>query len=43
MTVAILEGDHRRTDGREPLHLDATMAVLRRAERLVDTAAAETA
>jgi hypothetical protein len=40
MTVAVLDGDYRRADGREPLDLDATVSVLRQAERLLDAAAA---
>ncbi len=43
MTVAVLEGDYRHADEREPLDLDATVAVLRQAERLLDAAAATTA
>ena len=39
MTVAVLDGDYRQTDAGGSLDLEGTVAVLRRAEALVDAAA----
>lgn len=41
MTVAVLDGDYRRADENGVLDLDRTIAVLKKAEGLLDAAAAK--